>query len=290
MGRSGRSLGFRAPLARLARVELLVPLRVIVSMYDSPDIGTLDQNILDQHEHRPWPLPRGPWRMFMRWSDLAFLHWRVPTDALRPLVPAALEIDTFDGRAYVGVVPFRMEATRWRWAPPIPTATEFPETNVRTYVRSGDRAGVWFLSLDAASRLAVWGARFMLNLPYYYASMSLTRNGDSIHAISRRVGTVQGLGRFDATFEPVGEVRAVQPGTIDHWFTERYCLFGQRRGGAVYWMDVHHRPWPLQCGAATINHNTMAAAGGVELPDEEPIVHFAKSIDVLAWLPSPIRS
>jgi len=228
--------------------------------------------------------------MFMRWSDLAFLHWRVPIERLRPLVPEALTIDTFDGQAYVGVVPFRMEATRWRWAPPVPTATVFPETNVRTYVRHGDRAGVWFISLDAASRLAVWGARAMLNLPYFHASMTLERDGGATVAASARSGGVGGVGAFEATYRGVGDTFTADPGTIDHWLAERYCLFGQHRGGAAYWMDVHHPPWPLRRGEVEIRRNTLAAAGGVTLPTDAPIVHVTDGVDVLAWLPTTARS
>src|SRR6478736_184531 len=114
--------------------------------------------ILRQTAHRPWSLPDGPWTMTQTWHDLLFAHWRIRLDVMRPLVPRELEIDTFDGSAWIGVVPFRMSAVRMRGLPPVPGASAFPELNVRTYVRYGGRAGVWFFSLDAESALAVFAA------------------------------------------------------------------------------------------------------------------------------------
>lgn len=241
-------------------------------------------SILQQTAHRPWALPESRWSLFMRWSDLAFLHWPVPVEVLRPLIPSALTIDTFEGTAWLGIVPFRMEDTRHRLTPPIPTAHTFPEVNVRTYVRGGDRAGVWFFSLDAASRLAVWGARAMFNLPYYHASMQIQSGEDEIRYSSVRAGK-HPVGEFKASYGPAGDSFIAEPGTLEHWLTERYCLFGQQRSGAVYYIDVHHLPWSLQNGFADIQRNTLAEASGLQLPDSAPIVHVAKPLDVWGWMP-----
>jgi uncharacterized protein len=234
------------------------------------------------------PVDRSGWRGFMRWTDLAFLHWPLPAAALRPLVPAALEIDTFDGDAWVGVVPFRMEATRLRWLPPIPTATDFPELNVRTYVRAGGRAGVWFFSLDAASRLAVFGARRFLGLPYFHAAMAVRADESGVHYESRRA-RAGGSAEFQASYRPAGPLFHSRPGTLVHWLTERYCLFGQRRSGLCYRLDIAHQPWPLRDGTADIERNTMAEPAGITLPPAAPLVHVADApVDVRAWPPAPI--
>lgn len=224
----------------------------------------------------------------MRWSDLAFLHWPVPAEVLCRLIPRQLTLDTFQGTGWLGVVPFRMEDTRYRWGPRIPTATTFPEVNVRTYVRGAGRTGVWFLSLDAASRLAVRGARWMLNLPYHHASMQMQLGRDEVRYSSRRTGRDHPAAEFEAAYGATGAVFQTAAGTLEHWLTERYCLFGQHRSGAVYYLDVHHLPWPLQPGATRVERNTLALAGGVPLPDTAPIVHTARSIDVWAWLPVPV--
>lgn len=247
------------------------------------DPVTPTPSILDQVSHRPWPLPRGPWRMFMRWCDLAFLHWPVPGESLRAQLPSGLELDTYEGRAWIGIVPFRMEGVHHRWMPPIPTAAAFPELNVRTYVRGGGRAGVWFFSLDAASRLAVRGARLGFNLPYFDAEMTLRQSGGAVEYRSSRIHRGAPGAEFRARYRPAGAVHHAQPGTLEHWLTERYCLFGQSRSGRVYSVDVHHAPWPLQQAEALVERNTMARASGIPLPAAAPLVHFASALDVFAW-------
>jgi uncharacterized protein len=221
----------------------------------------------------------------MQWLDLLFLHWPVSPEVLRPLIPASLTLDTFQGAAWIGIVPFRMAKVRFRMAPPIPTATNFEELNVRTYVRLEDRAGVWFTSLDAASRLAVIGARISCNLPYFHAGMSLTRDAEVISYRSRRIHSGMPPATFVAKYWPTGAVAASAAGSLDEWLTERYCLFTAGRKGQIYQLDVHHHPWPLQPAAAAIEENTMASASGITLPDEAPLVHFASRLDVVGWRP-----
>jgi uncharacterized protein YqjF (DUF2071 family) len=219
----------------------------------------------------------------MRWCDLAFLHWPVSAALLRPLIPNGLNIDTYDGRAWVGVVPFRMEGVRMRGAPPIPTTHAFPEVNLRTYVHAADRAGVWFFSLDAASRLAVRGARVLYDLPYFAADISITAGAATIMYDSKRVHRGVPPARFMARYEPIGAVYEASPGTLDHFLVERYCMFmcGKRRGLGL--LDIDHEPWPLQRAHAEVTLNTLAQAAGIALPDTQPIVHFSRALDVRAW-------
>jgi uncharacterized protein YqjF (DUF2071 family) len=227
--------------------------------------------------------PAAPWVGRMRWCDLAFVHWPVPPAVLRPLVPTGLEIDTFEGAAWIGVVPFRMEGVRLRAAPPVPTAHAFPEINVRTYVRAGGRLGVWFFSLDAASRLAVRGARFMFNLPYFDANIAVRQEGATVHYQSRRRHRGAPAARFEARYGASGEPYEAAPGSLDHFLVERYCLFmfhPRRRLGVI---DVDHHPWRLQPGHAEISVNMMLDAAGVPLPAGRPVVHVAQPVDVHAW-------
>ena len=219
----------------------------------------------------------------MRWVDLALIHWRVDPDMVRPLIPPDLTLETYDDAAWLGVVPFRMEDVRLRFTPAIPGTSAFPELNVRTYVRVGERFGVWFFSLDAANRLAVRGARFLYNLPYYDADMAVRAEGDRILYESRRVHTGAPPAEFVASYAPTGPVYQAERGTLDHFLVERYCLFMQSRTGALGYLDVHHLPWPLQRAEARIAVNTMGAAAGLALPDDAPLVHFARELEVLAW-------
>ncbi len=227
--------------------------------------------------------PATPWVGRMRWLDLAFLHWPVTPDVLRSMIPASLTIDTFDGQAWIGVVPFRMEGVRLRAAPSAPTAGAFPEINVRTYVHGAGRPGVWFFSLDASSRLAVRGARFLYNLPYFDADITVRSEADFTYYYSRRVHRGAPDAAFLGRYRPVGNIFQAEPGTLEHFLVERYCLFmfDARRGLGL--LDIDHEPWPLQRGAATLSANTMTAPLGITLPRAEPLVHYAAALDVRAW-------
>ena len=167
----------------------------------------------------------------MQWTDLAFLHWPVPKDALQRLVPRGVEVETFDGDAWLGIVPFCMRKTRIRGLPPLPYATDFPELNVRTYVRVGDKPGVWFFSLDAKSRLAVAGARATFGLPYFRAEMEVEQRGLLTSYVSRRVDDRAPPARFAAGYCSGGASRPAKPGTLEQFLVERYCLYAQGRDG-----------------------------------------------------------
>ena len=232
--------------------------------------------------HRPWTLPSGPWVMAQSWHDLLFAHWPVPVDDLRALIPTQLELDLRDGTAWVAVVPFWMSGVRARGIPAVPGLSRFPELNVRTYVKHRGKPGVYFFSLDAASLPAVRATRSFYHLPYFYALMETREAEGSVAYASARVGALAELrGRYRAV-SPV-ELRA--PGTIEHWFTERYCLFTVHRD-VVYVGEIHHQPWPLQNAEAEIEHNTMGQAAGIVLPEVAPLLHFARRIDVVVW---PLR-
>ena len=222
--------------------------------------------------------------LFMRWVDLAFLHWRMDAAALRPLVPAALELDTFDGSTWIGVTPFRMTDVHPLALPPIPTVRDFPELNVRTYVRHRGRAGVWFFSLDAASQLAVFGARAVVGLPYFHASMLQRRVVQEIIYESVRASHANAPAEFRGRYRATGDVFRSAPDSLEHFLTERYSLFSMRMGRLLR-LDIEHVPWPLQHGSAEIERNTMAQAAGIALPVGGPHVLFASSLDVWAHLP-----
>lgn len=199
---------------------------------------------------------------------------------MRELVPAELELDTFDGSAWIGVVPFRM-LIKPRMFPGIPTASHFPELNVRTYVKHRGKPGVWFISLDAQSRLAVWGARTWFDLPYHYARMDAQCDGESVRYTSHRVSHKPVA--FEAEYGPAGQLELAAPGSLEHWLTERYCLFARRSSGEYRVGEIHHPPWPLQPAKAEIRINTMLDPLGIATPEVPPHLIFAKAIDVALW-------
>ena len=235
--------------------------------------------------HRPWPIPQRPWVMTQTWHDLLFAHWPVSVESLARVVPPPFELDLFEGRAWIGVVPFVMTNVAPRGVPALPGLSSFPELNVRTYVRVGGRAGVYFFSLDAASVLAVRAARLLLHLPYYWAAMTVGRSAAGMHYRSRRRGHAAPH-EFVATYEPVGPVFNAEPGSLEYFLTERYCLYGRDHRARPYRLEIHHPPWPLQRAAALIERNSMVSIDGLSLSAVAPFQHFAKRQDILAWLPT----
>jgi uncharacterized protein YqjF (DUF2071 family) len=245
----------------------------------------LMKEILSIAGHRPFPMPPGRWRMRQRWNDLLFAHWPVRADALTGLLPAGLEIDTFDGWAWVGVVPFHMDQVVVRGVGDrtfgVPSAKRFPELNLRTYVRSAEtlQAGVYFFSLDAASALAVLGARLFFSLPYFWASMESRREaGDWIHYRSRRVLTTPAAA-FSARYRSLGKPAA---GPLEEFLTARYCLY-TRRGAEIVVGNIHHLPWQLESAEAEFESNELAQAGGITLPNRAPVLHYSRELVVYLW-------
>jgi uncharacterized protein YqjF (DUF2071 family) len=241
-------------------------------------------------EHRPYPPPSGPSAMGMSWRDLLFMHWPVVADALKPLVPPSLSIDTFDGNAWLGVVPFDMAGVRPHFVPAVRGLSNFPEINLRTYVTAEDRPGVWFFSLDAHNRLAVRLARATFHLPYFDAEMSCHASDDGVNYRSIRTHKGAPPAEFVARYGPSGRPFESGPGTIENFLTERYCLYSADGRGNVRRGEVHHQLWPLQPAEAEVRTLAMTQQIGLKPPDTEPILHFSKRLDVLAWLPQRIAS
>jgi uncharacterized protein len=244
---------------------------------------------LERTEHRPWELPTGPWVMAQVWHDLLFAHWRVPVEALRPHIPSRLSIDTFDGDAWIGAVPFRMSDVRLRGTPSIPWLSAFPELNVRTYVTADEKPGVWFFSLDAGNPIAVRIARAWFHLPYFRARMSCDQVEGRIHYRSERTHRGTSRGVLEGKYRPIGDVFSAKRGSLEHFLTERYCLYAADAAGHVIRGEIHHPPWPLQSAEAEFSQNTMTDAAGVSLPAERPLLHFAKRLDVVVWQPKRLE-
>jgi uncharacterized protein YqjF (DUF2071 family) len=247
----------------------------------------VDRQLLEITAHRTAPMPRRPWLVNMAWRDLLFAHWRLDPAAVRARVPQPLELETHDGAAWVGVIPFVMDfAVR-----SVPVMLATPEINVRTYVRFGGIPGVYFFSLDLASVVGVLGARIGYGLPYWPAQMWARRVplDDVGEEYEVRYGTARVANRADfwGCYRPIGPAFTAAPGTVEHFVTERYCLYNVERG-KVYRVPIHHLPWLLQPAEAEIVRNNMAAAAGITLPDSAPLLHFARELEVLAWTPERV--
>lgn len=243
--------------------------------------------LLDVRSHRAYPPPDRAWAVTMSWLDLLFAHWSFAPRDIARLLPEGLTLDTFDGRAWVGVVPFRMERVGPRGLGWVPGVSAFPELNVRTYVRADDKPGVWFFSLDAASHLAVWGARAAFNLPYFHATMSCETRSAWIEYRSQRRHRGAPAGVLRGRYRGIGEPYRAKAGELEHWLTERYCLYARDRRGRICRGEVHHEPWPLQRAEMELETCTVTDGWAITLPDEPPLLHFARRLDVVAWLLEP---
>ena len=236
----------------------------------------------------PRPLPSGRWSMTQRWNDLLFAHWPIPAAAVSHLIPDGLQIDTFHGSAWLGVVPFWMDRIKLRGLPPVPFTSSFPELNLRTYVRDQRTGmpGVFFLSLDASNLLAVGFARAVYSLPYHWAEMKLEQRTErEFEFYSRRRGTRPPV-IFKARYRGLGPTRKLvesRSGSLEYFLTERYCLFTRSRTGEPMRANVHHIPWPLEEAEAEIERNDLAAAVGIQLPDQDPVLHYSRRLAVYVW-------
>ena len=244
--------------------------------------------------------------MYQNWGKLLFLHWRIDPEILRPLIPAQLTLDIFDGSAWIGEIPFTMWGIRASFLPQIPGTSAFHELNVRTYVHLNGVPGVWFFSLDAANSLAVWGARTFYHLPYFNAEMSLTQNGDTVEYSSRRTDALTYSEFFsDEAANIPGVAKAEQfrnhpraelnsswtiaeplpqssPDSIEFFLTERYCLYSLHRK-QIYRSRIFHEPWPLRLASLNSRQSTMIQSVGIAEPEEKPLEHYAEAIAVDIW-------
>jgi hypothetical protein len=227
--------------------------------------------------------------MAQTWHDLLFAHWPLPVAALQALLPQGLAVDTFDGEAWVGVVPFRMSGIRLRATPALPWVSAFPELNLRTYVTRAGKPGVWFFSLDAANPLAVAVARRWFHLPYFRARMRCASSGaDAIEYASVRRHAGAPAAELVARYRPCAPVERARPGSLEHWLTERYRLYAADRRGALFEGEIHHAPWPLQRAEWELERDTLSATLGIEIPERAPLLHFARRLDVAIWAPKRV--
>ena len=223
--------------------------------------------------------------MYQEWQHLLFLHWDVPAEPLRALIPPGLELDTFDGRAFVGLVPFTMRGVRPRGLPGVPCLSNFHETNVRTYVhRDGRDPGVWFFSLDAANPVAVAIARARFGLPYHHARMCVEvepRGGDgpALTYVSERHRSARRPAHSEVRARVIGQVQPAEAGSLEFFLAERYLLYSTL-GGRLRRGQVHHTPYPLRRAEVDTLDETLLAAAGIDRPDSDPLVHYASGVRV----------
>ncbi|HWO97815.1 MAG TPA: DUF2071 domain-containing protein [Bacillus sp. (in: firmicutes)] len=246
-------------------------------------------SLLKDVNHRPWPLPSKRWIMRQTWSNLLFLHWPIPPETLRPYIPPSLQIDTFDRSAWLGIVVFVMDGIYPRGLSTVSVTPKFPEINVRTYVHCNGKPGVYFMSLDVADRASLTIAKRWFRLPYHSAQMSFQKEGQTFHCQSIRKGKTKAPIRFDGKYTPLSEAYFPEKESLDHWLTERYCLYSTDHRANIYCGEIHHRPWPLQKAATDICINTLFSPFNFNLDGINPISHFSIGVDTLIWNIQKVR-
>jgi uncharacterized protein len=245
------------------------------------------RGVMAHTAHRPWPLPQRPWFMGQTWRDLLFAHWRVDPEALRRVLPPQLPPDLRDGAAWIGITPFRVEGLRLRMSPPSPFLSQFVEVNGRTYVTVQDRPGIHFLSLDASSGPAVAAARRAYRLPYFSASADLAGDRRGFRFASERMANAGPAAELVCSYAPNDAPSSPEPGSLEYFLTERYCLYTLDEQQKVMRGEIHHPPWPLQRAEGEIHRNTMTQAHQIGL-EGHPLLHYAQRQDVVLWKISPV--
>ncbi len=227
------------------------------------------------------------WIMGQTWNDLLFAHYPVDIHELRKLLPDCLQVDTYDGQAWVSVVPFEMSDIHFRELSAIKYKKRFSELNVRTYVTFNGEPGIYFFSLDANSPLAVQLANLSYALPYLHADMEVAHSGSQIHFKSTRNDQRAADGSFDGQYAPAGEHFQTKKGSLAYWLTERYALFTVK-GKKILKGAIFHEQWTLQQAQADFRVNNVAESAGITLPAEPELLHFAKKLKVRVWPPEQI--
>ncbi|MBM7643828.1 uncharacterized protein YqjF (DUF2071 family) [Scopulibacillus daqui] len=235
-----------------------------------------------QTNHRPYPLPIRPWIMTQTWNDVFFIHWPVDFDDIRDKVPKPLYIDTFNGRAWIGIVPFHITDFKVRDIFSIPFSSAFPEINVRTYVTYNNKPGVYFFSLDAGHWMASVAARTAARLPYFFSKIDVAKKNGIITYKSSRQDTNRLDGEFEGSFSSDHTTYKSEKGSLDEWLTERYCFYTTYRN-KLYRCDIHHEKWELQKAEGEILTNTLVSSQGITLPDDKPVFHYASRKKALIW-------
>jgi hypothetical protein len=236
----------------------------------------MTDKILADNQHRPWPIPTGQWQYYQEWNNALFLHWIVPVELIRDLVPAELPIDTFEGKAWVSLVAFTMEKIRPRLLPSLNYISNFHEINLRTYVNYKGKSGVYFLNIEAEKALSTFIARQLSGLPYEKAEIRRFVKGTDYSYTSVNKGKNF---KFNTDFTLGNKIESKSD--LDKWLTERYSLY-LKKDNKLYRYQIHHAEWPLH-NVAVNKLECNYAIKQMVLNNTPPLQHYSKGIRVIAW-------
>jgi uncharacterized protein YqjF (DUF2071 family) len=238
--------------------------------------------------HRPRPLPAGRWAISQRWNDTLFAHWPVSPANVAPLLPVGFLPDLFQGSAWLGIIPHRMDRIKVRGIPQIPGARGFLKLAVRLCVREEQRGdqGVYFLSTEASNLFAVCAACIFSGHPYHWAEMQLEQRTErEFEFYSRRMIASPAV-VFKARYRGLGLSRRLlesRPGSLEYFLNERYSVYSLDRSGRTVRAGLHAVVSPLEDAEAQIEQNDLPAALGIQLGDEEPVLYYARRMAAYVW-------
>lgn len=246
------------------------------------------QKYLVRTSHKPRPLPSGRWAITQRWNDLLLAHWPVPEAAMAALLPGWLDVDTYQGSAWLGIAPFWLDRIKLRGVLSLPGLSSFPDLNLRTYVRDQytGTPGVYCFSFDASNLLAIGVARAVYHLPYYWAEMKFEQRSEREFAFYSRRRFSEREVIFRARYRGLGPTQRTAGhwgGSFEYFMTERTCLFSSNRAGQPIRANLHYVSWPLEDAEAEIERNDLPSAIGIKLPDIEPVLHYSRRLAVYVW-------
>lgn len=225
------------------------------------------KSILQQVQYRQYPLPDEPWLHYQEWYNNIMLHWKIDKDTINQYIPQGIELDLFEGDAYVSIIAFSVKKLRPRFLPPFPYLSNFHEVNLRTYVIRDGKPGIYFLSIEAEKLLPALFARFFIGLPY---KKSLLKRESNYYFAQSNAGT-----QLELSYSS-GEL-IIEKSELDLWLTERYCLYEQTKG-KLFRIDIHHKPWILSDPLINIQKLQYPFCQG------NPVyVHYSHKIEVLFW-------
>lgn len=216
--------------------------------------------------------------LYQAWRNLLFLHWEIEPEEIQRRLPPGLHVDTYEGKAYLGIVPFYMDGLRPTWAPAVPGISYFPELNLRTYARDehGNR-GVWFFSLDAHTRISVAIARTFFNLPYRYAKMDYEVKGDTVSMQTLRSGEPEQ--HFE--YRPTDRIGVSEPGSLNEFLVERYHLYAYSRQGVLRMGTIRHAPYELHEVEVSEYSKALFSINGFQKPEDQPVhAVFSRGVEV----------
>lgn len=230
------------------------------------------EQILKSVSHRPFEIPEGRWQYYQEWNDVIFMHWLVPYEILHPLVPNLITLDSFNNQYWVSLVAFTMQKIRPRYLPSFKPITDFHEINLRTYVKMDNKAGVYFLNIEAEKLLSAFIARQLSDLPYEKSLIKREK---------QKYNSINHLKNYHLKTEFTIKDTLTNKSELELWLTERYCLYLDSHN-QIYRYDIHHEEWVVK-NIELKNLDLSYTIQNLSLSNTPDLSYYSDGVKVIAW-------